>query len=157
MAWFLSRLILAGVVKSALALEARSIATYERLRGSAGNARACSDALHESLCRLLAEEELHRKILLDAAHGRLSLSELEGLLKEHVSPTVEEIKPLDAETLSQWGQELLSALEQEEKTCAFYGNLQRMSRIPLVRKAFEALARMEKEHVDVLRTLLGRA
>ena len=39
----------------------------------------------------------------------------------------------------------------------FYGNLRRMSKIPAVKKAFEVLAAMEKEHVDILRKLLGVA
>ena len=31
-----------------------------------------------------------------------------------------------------------------------------MSRIPVVRRAFEVLAAMEREHVEILRRLLGR-
>jgi hypothetical protein len=42
-----------------------------------------------------------------------------------------------------------------EKTWIFYGNLRRMSKIPAMKKAFEVLAAMEKEHVDILRRLLG--
>ena len=32
-----------------------------------------------------------------------------------------------------------------------------MSKIPVVKRAFEVLAHMEKEHIDILRALLGRA
>ena len=32
-----------------------------------------------------------------------------------------------------------------------------MSKIPAVKKAFEVLAGMEKEHLDILRRLLGRS
>jgi rubrerythrin len=154
---FLSRVILKGVVRSALALEAESIATYQGLRKSVESGRSCSDALNDSLCRLLAEEELHRKILLDAGDGRLSLPDLERLLAERRQEGAAAISPLDNDSLADWGQEISSALEHEEKTWIFYSNLRRMSRIPSVRRAFQALATMEKEHVDMLRMLLGRS
>jgi rubrerythrin len=67
------------------------------------------------------------------------------------------IRPLTGEELARWEPDLSAALDQEEKTWIFYGNLRRASRIPVVRRAFEVLARMEKEHVDILRKLLGRA
>jgi len=41
-------------------------------------------------------------------------------------------------------------------TGVFYTNLRRMSRIPAVRRAFDVLAHMEKEHIDILRALLGK-
>ena len=49
------------------------------------------------------------------------------------------------------------ALAEEEKTWVFYSNLRRMSKIPVVKRAFEVLAHMEKEHIDILRALLGAA
>ena len=154
-------MILKGVVRSALALETQAIAAYQDLQGKVDNirenGRSCSDALNDSICRLLAEEELHRTILLDAGAGKLSLPELEKLLAEHHGAAASGIAPLDHDSLAQWGAELSAALEHEEKTWIFYSNLRRMSRIPSVRKAFEALAIMEKEHVDILRALLGRA
>jgi rubrerythrin len=36
-----------------------------------------------------------------------------------------------------------------------YGNLGRMSRIPVVRRAFEVVAAREREHVQILRRLLA--
>ncbi len=157
MTGFLSRLILKGVVKNALAFEAQSITAYQGLRAKADNGRSCSDTLDASLRHLLAEEELHRKILEHAAAGRLSLPELEALLREHMYSGLTDIQPLDARALSLWEAELSSALEHEEKTWIFYGNLRRMSRIPAVRKAFEVLAAMEREHLEILRRLLGRS
>jgi hypothetical protein len=32
-----------------------------------------------------------------------------------------------------------------------------MTKIPAAKKAFEVMAHMEKEHIDILRALLGRA
>jgi rubrerythrin len=156
MGGFLSRMILKAVVRSALTFEAQSISTYQGLREKAeGGGRSCSDELAESICRLLAEEEMHRRILLDAGAGKLSLSDLERLLAERRG--LPEIPLLDPDSLAQWGAELSSALEHEEKTWIFYSNLRRMSRIPAVKNAFQALAAMEKEHVDILRALLGRS
>ena len=152
---FLSSLILKGVVRSALALEAQSIATYQRLRGKVENGRSCSDSLDDSICRLLAEEELHRKILQEAAAGRLTQDQLEKLLARRADRSLA-VAPLGPRERDQWGEALSSALDHEEKTWIFYSNLRRMSRIPAVKRAFEALALMEKEHVDILRSLLGR-
>jgi len=154
MTGFLSRLILRGVVKSAIVLESESIATYQGLSVRVRN--DCSDAVDESICHLLAEEELHRKILQEAAAGRLTGEQLEKLLAERSAPGLPDVKPLDASARALWGDALSSALEHEEKTWIFYSNLRRMSRIPFVKKAFQALAMMEKEHVDILRALLGR-
>ena len=78
------------------------------------------------------------------------------MLAGHLFGAMESIEPLAGEDLARWGGELSRALEQEEKTWIFYGNLRRMSKIPAVRKAFEVLAKMEKEHVDMLRRFLGR-
>jgi rubrerythrin len=61
------------------------------------------------------------------------------------------------EERKRWGAELAASMEREEKTWVFYSNLRRMSKIPIVKKAFELLAAMEKEHLDILRKLLGRA
>ena len=157
MAGLLSKLILKGVVKSALAFEAQSIAAYRGLRSKAGQGRGGSDTLDAGLCHLLAEEELHRKILEDTATGRLSLPELETLLREHLYSGLADIRPLDPQSLALWEGELSSALEHEERTLIFYGNLRRMSRIPAVRKAFEVLGAMEKEHLEILRRLMGLA
>jgi rubrerythrin len=155
MAGFLSRLILKGVVRSALVLEAESIATYQALRGNVGNDRSCSDALDDNICHLLAEEEMHRKILQEAADGKLTLAQLEKLLAQRSAEALSMARPLDPQALARWGEALSSALEHEEKTWIFYSNLRRMSRVPSVKKAFEALATMEKQHVDILRSLLG--
>lgn len=156
MSGLLSAWVLRRVLKSALILEGEAIRTYQELRGKISGARRCSEEPGDSLCHLLAEEELHRRILMDAAAGRLSLDELEDLLKAHLYSGFADIGPLEEETLLEWKEDLSAALEHEEKTWVFYGNLRRMSRIPAVRKAFEVLASMEKEHVDVLRKLLGR-
>jgi len=156
MSGLLSAWVLRRVLKSALVFEGEAIRTYQELQGRISGERRCSEEPGDSLCHLLAEEKLHRKILLDVAAGKLSLDGLEDLLKAHPYSGFAEIGPLDGETLSRWKEELSAALQHEEKTWVFYGNLRRMSRIPAVRKAFEVLASMEKEHVDVLRKLLGR-
>ncbi len=153
----LSRWILGGVLKSALAFEAESLSTYRRmLGGTRAGSKSCSDDLDASLCHLIEEEELHRTILTDAANGRLSLEELERIFAGHLYTGFDAIRPLEGAVLREWEPELSAALEQEEKTWVFYGNLRRMSKIPTVKKAFEVLASMEKEHIDILRRLLGR-
>ncbi len=157
MAGFLSQWILRRVVRSALAFEGQSIAAYQGLRSRLKGGRSCPDALEESLCHLLAEQELHRNILADTASGRLTADDLEAFLRSQLYTGLQNLKPLDEDTLARWGRDLESALAEEEKTWIFYGNLRRMSKIPAVRRAFEVLAAMEKEHVDVLRRLLGRS
>jgi rubrerythrin len=152
----LSRWILSRVVRSGLAFETEAIDAYNgmlvKLRGSG----SCDESLEGSLCHLLEEEETHRKVLLDAAAGKYSPEELENILQAHVYAGIDLIRPLEGETLRRWGPELEAALAQEEKTWVFYGNLRRMSKIPAVKRAFEVLGGMEKEHVDILRKLLGK-
>ncbi|HVO39612.1 MAG TPA: ferritin family protein [Spirochaetia bacterium] len=153
----LSRWILRGVLKSALAFETEALSTYTKLRQRLGTGRSCSDDLDASLCHLIEEEDSHRRILMDAAEGKLSLEELQAMLDRHLYEGFDRIRPLTGETLREWEADLSAALEQEEKTWIFYGNLRRMSKIPTVKKAFEALASMEKEHLDILRRLLDRS
>jgi rubrerythrin len=147
---FLADWVLRRVVKSALVFEAGSLATYRRLRE-----RQADQPLRESLGHLLSEEEHHWRILTDAAEGRLDAAEIERVVKGHLFPGMADVHPLAGEALSEWGPELERALAEEERTFVFYGNLRRMSRIPVVRRAFEMLAGMEREHVDILRRLLG--
>lgn len=150
-----SRWILQRVLSSGLAFETQAIDAYRRLRERLLSAGRCDESLEGSLCHLLEEEEMHHRILSEAAAGRLSLEELERLLEGHVYPGFDSITALGGEEAARWSADLRSALAQEEKTWVFYGNLRRMSKIPAVKKAFEVLAAMEKEHVDILRKLLG--
>jgi rubrerythrin len=143
--------ILRRVVKSALVFEAGSLERYRRL-----GERLVDSPLWESLGHLLEEEQQHWRILTDAAAGALDAAEVERLVLGHLFSGMAAIRPLEAEALREWGPELESALAEEERTLLFYGNLQRMSRIPVVRRAFELLASMEREHVEILRRLLGR-
>ena len=143
--------ILRRVVKSALVFEAGSLERYRRLRE-----RLVDSPLWESLGHLLEEEKHHWQILTDAAAGKLDAAQVERLVQGHLFSGMAAIRPLAGETLHAWGPELESALAEEERTLLFYGNLRRMSRIPVVRRAFELLAAMEREHVEILRRLLGR-
>jgi len=152
----ISRWILRRVLASGLSFETHAIDAYRGLRERLLKAGRCDEALEGSLCHLLEEEETHHRILSDAAAGRLSLEDLEGLVQGHVYSGFEAISPLKGEEAERWAADLAAALEQEEKTWIFYGNLRRMSKIPAVKKAFEVLAAMEKEHVDILRRLLGK-
>jgi hypothetical protein len=81
-------------MRSALSFESQSISTYMGLLGAAKNGRSCSNELSHSLCFLLAEEELHRKILQDTVAGRLSLSELENLLNERAHQSKANVQTL---------------------------------------------------------------
>jgi rubrerythrin len=149
---FLADWVLRRVVKSALVFEGASIEAYRRLRE-----RLVDSPLGESLGHLLEEEEHHWRILTDTAAGKLDAAEVERLVRAHLFPGTAAIRPLEGEALAAWGPELERALAEEEQTFVFYGNLRRMSRIPAVRRAFEVLAAMEREHVGILRLLLGRA
>ena len=151
----ISRWILQRVLSSGLAFETQAIDAYRRLRERLLKAGRCDESLEGSLCHLLEEEEMHHRILSEAAAGRLSLEELERMVQGHVYPGFDSIAALRGEEAARWSADLRSALAQEEKTWVFYGNLRRMSKIPAVKKAFEVLAAMEKEHVDILRKLLG--
>jgi rubrerythrin len=148
---FLADWILRRVVKSALVFEAGSLENYRRLRE-----RLADQPLWESLGHLLEEEEHHWRILTDAAEGRLDAAAIERVVEGHLFSGMAAIRPLEGDALCEWGPELERALAEEEQTFLFYSNLRRMSRIPVVRRAFEVLAAMECEHVDILRRLLGR-
>jgi rubrerythrin len=153
----LARWILSRVVRSGLAFETEAIDAYRRLLDKLRGSGSCDEALEGSLCHLLDEEQTHQKVLLAAAQGKYSPEELEGILQGHRYAGIDTIRPLEGETLARWSAELEAALGQEEKTWVFYGNLRRMSKIPAVKHAFEVLGSMEKEHVDILRKLLGKA
>ncbi len=151
-----SRWILRRVLASGLAFEKEAIDAYRSLRGKLLKPGHCTDeAFPGSICHLLEEEELHQRILSDAAAGRLSEEDLERQLSGHRYPGFDAIRPLEGEEAARWSPDLRAALEQEEKSWIFYGNLRRMSKIPAVKRAFEVLASMEKEHIDILRRLLG--
>ena len=92
----------------------------------------------------------------DAAAGRLSLEELQRLSGGHTYARYDAIEPIPREGYERWVLALVRALAQEEKTWIFYSNLRRMSKIPMVKRAFEVLSSTEKEHLDILRRLLGR-
>jgi len=151
-----SRWILRRVLSSGLAFETKAVDAYRNLRARLLQAGHCDESLEGSLCHLLEEEEAHLRILSDAATGRLAVEDLERMLHGHVYAGIDAITPLKGEEAERWAADLNHALAQEEKTWIFYGNLRRLSKIPAVRNAFEVLAAMEKEHVDILRRLLGR-
>jgi rubrerythrin len=155
----LSRWLLRKVLASGLAFEREAINAYRVLTEKLLAPGRCADpdSLEGSLCHLLEEEQMHEQILSDAAAGRLTKEDLEDALKEHRYAGFDAIRPLEGQEAERWRPDLAAALSQEEKTWIFYGNLGRMSRIPAVRKAFEVLVAMEKEHVDILRRLLGAA
>ena len=157
MAGPLARWIFARVLKSALVFETEAIETYRRLQEGLEAGRSCAGHLADSLCHLLEEEQLHWKILTDASAGKLGVEELEQILDGHLYAAIGGILPLAGEELARWAGELSEALALEEKTYIFYSNLRRMSKIPVVKRAFEVLVHMEKEHIDILRALLGRA
>ncbi len=150
MSSFLRKWLLSRVIKSALVFEREAIDRYkgflERIRHTAAR---------RGLDHLLAEEEMHWRILNDAAEGRLDPEHLEAAMRDHLYASLETVQPLDRETLDAWGAELAEALAEEKDTLVFYGNLRRMSKIPAVKRAFEILADMEKEHVQILSRLLG--
>jgi rubrerythrin len=152
----LARWILRRVLASGLSFETQAIDAYRGLRERLLKSGHCDESLEGSLCHLLEEEEVHHKVLSDAAAGRLSREDLERILQAHVYSGFDAITPLKGDEAVRWAADLTAALEQEEKTWIFYGNLRRMSKIPAVKKAFEVLAAMEKEHVDILRRLLGK-
>jgi rubrerythrin len=152
----ISRWILSRVLASGRAFEEEAIVTYQAMQEKLRKSGSCNEHLASSLCHLLEEEEAHKRVLMDAAAGKLTDEMLDGLLSGHAFDGLDSMQPLSAEERASWGDGLASALEQEERMWIFYGNLRRMSKIPAVKKAFEVLASMEKEHVDILRKLLGK-
>jgi rubrerythrin len=152
----ISRWILRRVLSSGLAFETQAIDAYRDLRERLLKSGHCDESLEGSLCHLLEEEEAHLRILSDAAAGRISLEDLEGMVQAHVYAGFDVITPLKGDEAERWAVDLDAALAQEERMWIFYENLRRTSKIPSVKKAFEVLAAMEKEHVDILRRLLGR-
>ena len=150
----LGRWIVSSVVRSALALETEAIDAYRAIRERLRASRSCDESLESSICHLLEEEEEHRRVLGEVSAGRMSVEELERLVAGHVYPGFASIRPLPAEDRPTWEPTLRAALAQEEKTWIFYTNLRRMSRIPIVKRAFEVLAAMEYEHVAILRRIL---
>jgi rubrerythrin len=157
MSGVIGRWILSRVVASGMSFESEAIDLYRGLRERLMARRSCDESLENSLCHLLEEEEAHARILAAASAGTLSQEELNAMGSGHLYPGFDSIKPLEGAALADWQADLTAALEQEEKTWIFYGNLRRMSKIPIVKRAFETLASMEKEHVDILRRLLGRS
>jgi rubrerythrin len=146
----LRRWLLVRVIKSALVFEREAIALYRNLQEKIREGPA-----REGLAHLLDEEEVHWKILTDAAAGKLDPDELDRILKDHLYTALPSIQPIPRELRGLWEEELSRALEREKDTFIFYSNLRRTSKIPAVKRAFEALADMEKEHVDILSKLLG--
>ncbi len=146
----ISRWILSRIVRSAMVFEKGSIELYRRLQESA------EGDLRRDIGHLLDEEEMHWRILTQAAEGKLDITELEKALHQHLYARLAEISPLSPESMTRWEGELSRALEEEKETFIFYSNLRRISKIPAVKRAFEILADMEREHADILSRLLGR-
>jgi rubrerythrin len=157
MTGLLSRWILSRVVRSAITFEAEAVDSSrglrERMQKTPG---ACRDDLESSVCHILEEDEAHRALLARVAAGQLSTEELDRVIAGHTYPGIDALRPLEDEERASWAADLEAALEHEEKTWIFYGNLRRMSKIPAVKRAFEVLAAMEQEHVVILRRLLGK-
>ena len=154
----LSRWLLRNVIARGLAFEREAIDAYRALEAGLREPGRCADPeLEGILSRLREEEQLHERILSDAAVGRLSVEELERARESHRHDRLNAIRPLPGEEAERWRPLLAAALEQEEETWIFYGNLGRMGTMPAMKKAFEVVAAMEKEHVDILRMVLGIA
>jgi rubrerythrin len=150
MASFFRRWLLSRIIKSALVFEEEAIERYKGLLDRIDHVPA-----RRGLEHLRDEEEAHWRILTQAAEGKIEIEELEKQRHEHHFEHLSTMEPLDRDLLERWGEEITKALEREKETFIFYGNLRRMSNIPAVKRAFEVLADMEKEHVDILSRLLG--
>ena len=148
---FLSKLLLRRVVKSALVFEHQTQGLYETLKDELG------EAAHGLLDHLIQEERLHHLVLEDMVAGRLDDRALEQMLGSHHYHAVEATVPLDDATRASHGERLERALREEEGAVSYYANLERISSIRAVKLAFRVLADMEREHVEILRMLLGRA
>jgi rubrerythrin len=141
--------ILRRVLKSALTFEREARGLYETLsRELGGTARG-------GLEHLIEEERLHHRLLEDIVAGRLDDAELERTLSGHRYHALAETPPLDEVARAAFGARLEAALRDEQAAVAFYDNLARIGKIPAVKLAFRVLAEMEREHVDILRALLG--
>ena len=141
--------ILRRVLKSALVFEREARGQYLALSGELGS------SAQGGLAHLIQEEETHRRLLEDIVAGRLEDRALEQMLSSHRYHALEETVPLAEAERAAFGGKLEGALREEEATVSFYENLERMSSISSVRLAFRLLADMEREHVAILRRLLG--
>ena len=148
---WLRGLVLRRIVKSALALENDARNFYSSLQRSLGETNAKMGIEH-----LIHEEDLHKRVVTDLADGRLSLDGIEEMLSQHRFHDFDAILALDERHLAASGDELEMALENEKSTYTFYTNLSKISRLPVIRRAFEMLADMEREHIQILVRLLGR-
>ena len=148
---WLRDLVLRRVVKSALAFENDARNFYSSLEQSLEDTNARMGIEH-----LIHEEDLHKRVVTDLAEGRLSYDGIEEMLAQHRFHDLDAILALDERHLAAWGDELEMALENEKSTYTFYTNLSKISRIPVIRLAFEMLADMEREHIQILVRLLGK-
>jgi rubrerythrin len=142
--------ILRRILRSALIFERTSRGLYETLRDRLG------EGAQGGLRHLIEEERAHHALLEQIVEGRLEEEALEGMLAGHRYHALEETSPLSPADLATHGERLDEALRDEEATVAFYRSLERISSIAGVKRAFHVLKEMEREHVEILRRLLGR-
>ena len=143
--------ILRRVLRSALVFEREATGLYASLHDKLDGPSAAG------VRHLLEEERIHQKLLEDIVSGRIRDQALEEILASHRFHAFEEIQPLDQKERAAYGATLEQALRDEEATVSFYDNLERIGKIPAVKRAFKVLADMEREHAAILRQLLGLA
>ena len=142
--------ILKLIIKRALILEESESDLYLSLKEILSG-----DESNKGLEHIIQEEESHKKILTYIAEGEVSYEQLEEIFGQHHFLEIQTIEPLDKSALSKCKSEILKALRMEEDRFNFYNNLSKISKIPPVKKAFHLLADMEREHLEILKRLLG--
>jgi rubrerythrin len=138
------------VLSSAFTFEADMFRAYQgvlrKLEGS---------SLGWKLKELQGEEKMHWDLLNRIAGGQISEQELEQIMEQARFHRIEEIAPLPPQELAVHGGKLAVIEKVEEESFIFNSKLQRMSKIPAVKRAFQFMAEQEREHLRILRRLRG--
>jgi rubrerythrin len=144
--WLLKR-----VLKSAWVYERDLLASYNSLLQELRQS-----SVSENLERLFQEEEAHQKLLERISEGTVRPEELETILETEQFHDLSRIHPMEPPLRDRFAVAFSRLARLEEDSFVFYSNLSRISKIPVVRKAFAFLSRQEWQHLVLLRRLLGQ-
>ncbi len=141
--WLIKR-----VLKSALVFERDMFEAYEAILKELQKKPA-----GERFRKLLEEEKHHQQILTRLTGRRIDDEELEKIFGAAHFHDPASTLPLPPNILKAVGQKIAELQNIEKESYLFYSNLQRISKIPAVKKAFKFLADQERQHLLILEKL----